>query len=890
MTLLRAFVEHEAKMQLRSPRFRVLSIVYVGGCSAPAIFLAIAAGRMAYVIGASPFWFYTGPVQALLTSMLAIAIAVDAIARERDEGSLPVVSLAPISGTGYVIRRWLAVVAVLAPITFIPRVVAYGAAAYHIGRIVSPAGFLLGWLIHIVPLLIVISALAFALGTITSRTVLALLFGFLIFTMGFGLSNELLAHTHRTFDGSTVLFGLEPYLIDGLVAALQGWRPPALPTEAGYPVIDSATNVMSPLAIPFAVAALFLGASTLYLRRSRPNFRPWVVREDHPLRNFVQIGNRIRSEYLPDFELTLTERGAVTLGVLGSIVAIGLLFVRFDQFAALAAERYAAEKGGPAAMTTSVAPESVVIRGRIAGGEARITAQMTLRNRGPHPVAHLGFELNPALQAAVKSDRGRARLQRRWQRIGVELDPPLAAGEARRLTFMLSGTPGEYEFSLIGSGSFAHRYRRFLRATGAADLSDLSRSELHRVASGVRVLLGASQLTPVPRYTPWITRDDAASASSFSPEAIFTSPALDVRVETSRHFLVADACGAMAQETIVSRCTMPLNDYAIVAAPLQVMQIAPATRLAFLPSHAELARAHATALGSALRLARDSWPHLDVPERVNFVELPASTNDLRPRYWWLDPSTRFVEMHGALNLLPEITFVRKSPVDTRQVAAAIIANVLRRQRTVVPEQRGFFNGFYVAVAMMRLGERAVPAVVPPVPGVPDTDPLIAGNEWRSNRLRHVLAGLEYLVGSERLVEGISDFVQRPGGAGTAKELLDAIGRRGGINLDHMYRDYFVGQAIPRLTLADVTFTRSGGQWSVTGTLRNTGNGEAICPIVLRTSAGSLRQNLRVDTKESVPFAFTTGYEPRTLQLDPEKVCYRFAYIGSVDSVEYQGRS
>jgi ABC-type transport system involved in multi-copper enzyme maturation permease subunit len=889
VSLLGAFIVHEVKMQLRSPRFRVLSIVYIVACSAPPILLAIAADRMGSVIGASAFWFYTGPVQALLTSMLALAIAIDALTRERDEGSLPVVSLAPITGTGYVIRRWIAIVAVLAPVTLIPRLIAYAAAAVHTHAVVSPSGFFFGWLIQIAPLLLVVSALAFALGTITSRTVLALLFGFLIFTMGLGLVNDSLARTHRTFDGSTVLFGLEPYLFDQLVASIRGWRPPILPTEAGYPFVTNAMRVLPPLAIPFAVASLFLGASTLYLRRTRPNVRPWIVPETHPFHNFVQIGNRIRNEYLPDYGLTFAERVSVVIGLFGAIAALAFLTIRFDHYAELAAERYAADQGGPAEMSTSVVPESVVIRGRIDGSAASISSDMTLRNRGPHPIAHLGFALNPALQLEVRSERGRARLERRWERIGIELDPPLAPGEARRVTFLLRGTPGEYVFALKGGRSFGQRYRRFQRATDAFELSDLSRSELDRAASGVRIVLAAPHLTPVPRYTSWTIGEDDRTASSFVPEAIFTSPAIDVRLDLSHDFLVADACGTIAQKTIVSRCTMPLNDYAIVAAPLQSAPIAPGARLAFLPAHADLARVHATALSGALRQARDAWPNLALPDRVNFVELPNSI-EASLAYWYESPSARFVESHGALNLVPELTFIRKRPMDTRTVAAVLIANVLKRQRTVVPEQRGLFNGFYVVVALTRLGERSVPAVVPPMPGVPDTEPLLSGNEWRSNRLRHVLTDIEYRVGSDRLAAGISDFVQASGGAGTARELLDAIGRRGGTSLDRMYIDYFVGRAIPRLTLATVTFRKDGRQWAVSGTLRNTGDGEAICPIVLRTAAGSLRQNVRVDTNGSVPFTFITESEPRTLQLDPEKVCYRFAYIGSVDAVDYQGHS
>jgi hypothetical protein len=46
----------------------------------------------------------------------------------------------------------------------------------------------------------------------------------------------------------------------------------------------------------------------------------------------------------------------------------------------------------------------------------------------------------------------------------------------------------------------------------------------------------------------------------------------------------------------------------------------------------------------------------------------------------------------------------------------------------------------------------------------------------------------------------------------------------------------------------------------------------------------------VDTGERVPFAFDTDAEPRSLQLDPDRVCYRQAAVGTVDTIDYRGRS
>ena len=106
----------------------------------------------------------------------------------------------------------------------------------------------------------------------------------------------------------------------------------------------------------------------------------------------------------------------------------------------------------------------------------------------------------------------------------------------------------------------------------------------------------------------------------------------------------------------------------------------------------------------------------------------------------------------------------------------------------------------------------------------------------------------------------------------------------------MYDDYVAGNKAPRLTLTDVTFRRAGGNWEIRGALHNDGTGEAFCTIALRTANGSLQQTLRVDSGDRVPFVFTTTAMPHTLQLDPNRVCYREAFVGAVESIDYRGAS
>ncbi len=149
--------------------------------------------------------------------------------------------------------------------------------------------------------------------------------------------------------------------------------------------------------------------------------------------------------------------------------------------------------------------------------------------------------------------------------------------------------------------------------------------------------------------------------------------------------------------------------------------------------------------------------------------------------------------------------------------------------------------------------------------------------------------VEARAGANHVVEGVNDFVAAPG-TGTARELFAAIGRRAGIDLGRVHDDFIAGDKVPRLTMEDVTFHRSGTSWEIRGVLHNDGTGEAYCPLALRTATGSLWQTLRADGGERVPFVFHTDGEPHTLQLDPDRVCYRQAFIGAIESVDHRGES
>jgi hypothetical protein len=344
----------------------------------------------------------------------------------------------------------------------------------------------------------------------------------------------------------------------------------------------------------------------------------------------------------------------------------------------------------------------------------------------------------------------------------------------------------------------------------------------------------------------------------------------------------ADSCGSVGRE-LKGRCEIALATYTVAAAHLRAVPLTPTAMLLHLERHGALAGMHAPALGEALAMAERAWPGV-IEARGVFVERPTKPGERVP--WRNDEAD--IRSSGVLHLVPETMFIRREPMSPGVIAASMVSSSLLSRRSVAANERWFFTRLYEEAASARLGGESRSAVVS---RHPSTDPLLhLGKDLPSQaRLRAVLADLEYRVGADRVAEGISDFVELPG-EGEGRELLEAIAKRGGIDLDRFYRDYFEGGSLPRLTFENVTFARTAHGWEARGALRNEGTGEVFCPVVLRTEHGAIKRVIRIGSAEAIPFVIPTPHAPRTLQLDPDRVCYRVAMVGLVDSVEYRGGS
>lgn len=885
MSLLATFVAHEATTQLRSMRFRAMSALYIIICTGPLAAIAVFSSRAHYIIGSASYAALLDFTQPIVTMFFAAILALDAVTRERDEGSLAVVSLAPLSAAGYLWRRWIAVMAIALPVTLAPRVLGIALAAVRLKTTPMLTAFAYGWLLHALPALVLFSAVAIALGTINNNSIIAVITGAVFFTAGLGFANDLLAHFHRTLDSPLRMGGFNLQLLQEIQWSLRGYYEPTLPTEAGYPLRERLDITLPRIALLLGCAALLLGLATIYLRRTRRDLRPWAIREDHPLRSFIRTFNRLRDSYSPDGSLGAAEWLSIAMGVLVLGASFVYLEGRTRRFERLGAERYASvTKKEPLPMSTAVVPLAARLRGTLAhDGSLRARAELSVRNGGVQPVAHLGFELNPLLDVrALQASRGRAHLVRAWQRLGIELEPPLAAGESRTLAFDLAGTPGDVDFSLRFGHDFRSKWDTHARATTAVELADVSRSWVEQFVNETRVSLAARDLLPVPRYSPWLVESDR---DRMVEESIEPPAALDVRLEQP-FGVVADSCGHSAERSALeSRCTMPLASYRIAGGSLRAAQIAPGIVLANIPSHDALARVQGPALAAAVARAEQAWSGIALPRPIVYLEMPASARE-HPQTFYEWRERQEISGSGAMQLIPEVLFNRFRGLDEGSAAGALITNVLRSRRSVVPREANFFLELYRLAAQRRVGEaKRASAVVPAL----RTPPRGRALSWQDRpRLPYIACALEARAGASHVVEGINDFVAAGPAAGTARELFAAIGKRAGLDLTRMYDDFIDGDKAPRLTMEDVTFRHTGAAWEVRGMLHNIGDGEAYCPLALRTAGGSEWQTVRVDTAERAAFVFTTTSAPRTLQLDPGGVCYRETFVGAVESVDYRG--
>lgn len=909
---MRTFLELvriEALLQGRSLRARGAVLVFLVAAIAPAV-LAARAQNGELLLGSSTYVADVLTFLPQLAAVLAAVLSLDAIVRDRRSGAWSVLSLTPMSNAGYVLRRWGALVTLLLPLSALPLAAALVLARVHDAPSGPLVNAVLPWLCRVVPVVAGVSAAALGAGTLADGLVPGILLLATLAVVAPALLQRALAPARRHasvelspwLDPENAERRILFYRIALRPDRFRDLRAVVPATESPLPARVFATATLATGLLPLAGCALLLGASSATLRRATPDLPPWRPRPGHPLRTLLGLASRLRPRFARDPHPAVADR-ALRLGVaLFACGALGLWWARDAHYRRDMEATHALQiSGWPAPTPATVVPVEARLDASLdARGRAAATSELTLRNDGGAPVRHLALTLLPSVElASLTADRGSVASERRGERLAVELDPPLAPAESRRLRATTRGTPARVDLALRSPGApFELRYRVQAHSL-AADLKDLALSLTRPAALPERIDLGWGDLAPQPRFAPWTLQRASGFAGGgldlLPTESAAPPTRLTVAIAAPRGVLLADACGGAGDARIQSACTMPLRDWALAGGRLVTVPGLPVT-FGVLPPH----RAHATRLAEGLaglpELTRRAWATSGaLPPPVLLEESPDWAGDPRRGIASFSGYEEQVGMFalrtaGSLVRVPEALLVRDRPLDAANVVAATLAQTLLRRRLLDPVDQPVIEGLVREVVLARLG-RTTPGGATiacrrlDLPSFRVSLLDAEDREYSGWRRRLVAVTRELLarVGAEAVERGIERFLARGDAAGGAaddprgglRELLAAVAAESGADLSVLVRDGFERGALPELGLADVRLTGGDGAFTVSGRVVNEGTGEARCPVSVTTPAGSVDTSVVVPEKGAATFTIATRVAPQAVLLDPDAACLRW---------------
>jgi hypothetical protein len=914
--LLTAFAAHELRTQARSLRFRVIAALYVVAASGPAALIWLRRSQATAVIGGATYAAETLEVLPVLTAVLAFLISLDAITREQDEGAWSTVGLAGMSNAGYLLRRWLGLQALLIPLTAIPLAVAAAAAVATNGPgVVSPESFVMPWLMHAAPVALTFSALAIAVGTIAGGAINAFLLATFVLPFLPILINDLLGNFGIRLGGPMDWLDL-PRLSRSIARVTALGRPPGNGWTESFPIQVSETpfdagvagrQLLVRGAVSVALATAVLGLAVPYLRRTRPDVRPWRIRRDHPLRTFLLLVVRLRERYTPDprpARADLLAIGALLLLTAGgSALAIG----RVRHFEALGRARFAAESSpAPAPTPADLVPGRWRVEGKLGPGQGvDLTVTAEMRNLGASPQNHLAFELNPSLRIAeARTPEGTLAVSRVWDRLALDLTPPIPPGGRREIRLRLTGAPEEVRISpqIFEYPPFHKRFGDHLHARFFRDLLDLTTSYEAPALSARQIRLVTSELSPIPRYQAWkLDNELNLLQESFTPQA-------DVAISLTGPpgVLLADSCGDTTRSgRLAGGCRIPLAELAVVGGRYVTLPSTEAgTTVAVYPAHARIGELHLGFFNGSAHKLEEAWPGLSGLERTAVLEWSGDRAfDSDPigvalANRWHGPNDLAFTPLGNLVLLSEGDLIQKNKVlKPEGFLAERVAAQLTRRRPLAPEDSVFFRLLFRNLALQRLGlgpegGAAVEGLRPGQGGmirVPPPKDFYASIYWHS-RFPALLVGLRHRMGEEALRQAVEELLSRGGARPCARrELLDVLARHGGPDLSRFLEENLVKGGLAEPVLEGVAFRQTADGWHAAGRMHNRGDAEALCKVVLTTDLGPVSAMVRAEGEKDGAFDLHTTRRPQAVLLDPDKECHRLVPSTLVgDRVFFQG--
>ena len=558
MRLQLAMIHYELKLQLRSARFRIAAICYLALCTLPScLMFFVFRHRSTETLGSGAYLAELLQVQPYFTMLMVVLVAGNRSGAGALKENWAVLAASPMSNAGYVLRRALALLTLILPMSLVPQAVTLCVSLAAGNQSFDPAVWIGTWGLEILPLVIFLSCYWLAWVTVTGGELAALMFSFVGVSLVVSMANQILLKFHLTLAryldwlGYRSLYHWVAYSLRQLDDSASKFHPGYAATEAPFDLESAAAWTLPRWALISGLGALGLGLSAAFVGRTRRDLKPRPVPPQHQLRTFLEKLNRWRERYAPDGGLGLPERLASVVGVALLGFALTVLLGRQLSVQSLAAERFRAEtKPEFAPLPAAAQPLTWRLEGRIdRHGKVDVEVGSRFENRGSTALEALAFTLNPALYVErLEVPSRRVEVVRAWDRLQVRLDPELAAGQTLDLELRLTGVPATIDFAFRSRARFpfSREYEGLLHARFPRDVSDLSVSWVRRAASPRRVLLRASDLGPVPRYAAWtLTQPDEGSDYGLEvpAETDRIMVDLDLDLATPTGWFLADTCG-----------------------------------------------------------------------------------------------------------------------------------------------------------------------------------------------------------------------------------------------------------------------------------------------------------------------------------------------------------
>lgn len=846
------------------------------------------------------------------TLLLAAGLAGRGQGRSSREELLPLLASSPFSSSALVASRAGTLALLFLAATALPFLILFSIATAD-GAAVDPLAYLLAWLLRAWPMALVLGWTWLALTLIGGSDLAAglllwlasLTFDQIASLPGFEASFAWRFFAEPQYLRQLLFVIFNPqrvndfwWILPGLVAS-EGPADPLLATER------SLVDFLPPLGL-----ALFLLAfAAQRLGRCRPDLTP---------RDFSKAPSlgRLRQFLTFDAGLSRGEKALAWLGLLLALAALLPVEARARRFFAWAEQRYAAETGElgaptdpslalvEAAVEADLGSSALFPSGRLEGRFRQL-----FENRGGAPQERLAFRLDPWLtldSPAAQLDGAPVglRFSRHHDRLLVELARPVPPGGRLTFTGGLAGRPSSPLLGIVtfyATDSFVESWESLRNDPRSRQATRFATAELHPAISRNQVRLEGDQLMPLPRYTPWRLpasqappRGEDPSESDSTPAEESREPAnLEITLRAPAEWLLFDSC-AQASEPEGGRsrlrggCRLRPGDYVVRGGALSTQQVGQVT-LASLPGHAAVSQPLLEALATIRDQSEKSWPgapplgRLVVVEESKFYEptsLPigGGSSDL--------PAP--LRARGQLLEFPEKRLVLLSRFESLELAGPLLVDRLLQNRRLAPEDSWAISTLVQQVVAARLGLSPGRAVIsgPPWNREAYRKPLRVYRGWElrhgAHRLGALAADLGGRLGADALQRGLADFLEAQHAApGTLFELLATLEKRSGQSLAQFRADFIEQGGLPELALAEVRSQGAeGGLFEVSGRLENSGSGEVVCPLVLRTDRSEIWQKVRVGGGGETPFRFSTSQRPVLVELDPGATCLRFVSSGA----------